>query len=151
MVWGCITSYGVGRLHRIHGIMNAQMYCNILETSLLGTLSDHGMSSHCFFFQQDNDRKHTSRLADHWFHLYNIKTLPWPSSSPDMNIIERVWDILEKKVRRRPILPTSEDTLWKAIKDEWYKIPPSKIQHLYESMPRRVMALNEAKSKWTKY
>ena len=39
MVWGCITSHGVGCLHRIHRIMNAQMYCNILETSLLGTLT----------------------------------------------------------------------------------------------------------------
>ena len=55
MVWGCITSHGVGHLHQINGIMNAQMYCNILETSLLGTLSDHGMSSGFFFFQQDND------------------------------------------------------------------------------------------------
>ena len=151
MVWGYITSHGVGCLHRIYGIMNAQMYCDILETSLLGTLSDHGMSSRCFFFQQDNDRKHTSRLADHWFHLHNIKTLPWPSSSPDMNIIEHVWDHLDRQIRGRNPLPHNVDELWAALQEEWENIDLAYIQHLYDSLPARVQALNKAHGHQTRY
>ena len=30
MVWGCMSSQGVGELHFNEGIMNAQMHCNIL-------------------------------------------------------------------------------------------------------------------------
>ena len=38
MVWGCITSRGFGRLHRVKGNMDQFQYVEILEQSLLGTL-----------------------------------------------------------------------------------------------------------------
>ena len=151
MVWGCITSRGVGRLHRINGIMNAQKYCDILETSLLGTLSDHGIRRRRSFFQQDNDRKHTSRLAVKWFEAHHITTLPWPSASPDMNIIEHVWVYLDTKVRQRNPLPTSLDTLWAALQEEWEKLDPAFIRHLYDSIPSRVQDLNKAHGHATRY
>ena len=31
MVWGCITPWGVGRLHRIKGNMDSKQYCSTLE------------------------------------------------------------------------------------------------------------------------
>ena len=43
MVWGCITPWGVGRLHRIKGNMDSKQYCSILEQSLLGTLHDYSL------------------------------------------------------------------------------------------------------------
>ena len=151
MVWGCITSSGVGRLHRIHGIMNAEVYCSILEESLLGTLDDHGMSHGCFFFQQDNDRKHTSRRALGWFDSHNIKLLPWPSSSPDMNIIEHVWEELDSRVRHRKRLPRNLNELWLALQEEWYALDISYIHKLYNSLPRRVCALDDAHGLETRY
>ena len=88
IVWGCLTSKGTDRLHRIHGNMNAVQYCNILDESLLRTLSDHGMNKADIIFQQDNDLKHTSAQAKKWFEENDITVLPWPSFSSDMNIIE---------------------------------------------------------------
>ncbi|KAL1937205.1 hypothetical protein VTO73DRAFT_14458 [Trametes versicolor] len=76
MVWGCITSKGVGQLHWINGIMDAKKYCSILEESLLGTLSDKHLSPRSVIFQQDNDRKHTSKLAQSWFAEHKILLLP---------------------------------------------------------------------------
>jgi transposase len=150
-VWGMITSRGVGRLHRVEGNMDAKQYCSILQESLLGSLQDVRLSSKTIIFQQDNDPKHTSKLATAWLKNHNFHVLPWPPNSPDMSIIEPLWDILDKRIRRRKRLPTNEEELWKALQEEWYSIDRQTIQSLYSSMPRRVQALSAAKGHHTKY
>lgn len=151
MVWGCITSKGVGRLHCIKGIMDAKKYCTILEEALLGTLQDHHLNLRTFIFQQDNDRKHTSKLAQHWFDDQNILLLPWPSSSPDMNIIEHIWSELDRRVRAWNPLPRNCDELWTVLQEEWYGLDSAFIQRLYDSLPERVKALKAAKGHHTRY
>ncbi|KAG8729299.1 hypothetical protein FRC10_004081, partial [Ceratobasidium sp. 414] len=119
MVWGCITAKGVGRLYRIDGIMTAKKYTEILSDALLDTLGDHQLDIQDAIFQQDNDPKHKSHLASNWFKTQGISVLPWPSYSPDMNIIEHVWSYLDRKVRSRCVLPRTTDELWEALKEEW--------------------------------
>ncbi|KAG8716700.1 hypothetical protein FRC09_015339, partial [Ceratobasidium sp. 395] len=142
MVWGCITWKGVGRLHRIDGIMNAVKYTEILKEELLGTLKDQRLRAHDVTFQRDNDPKHTSRLASGWLESKGIQVLPWPSNSLDMNIIEHVWSHLDRKVRKRSTRPSNEDELWDALKEEWECIDPLVIKNLYYSMARRVAELD---------
>ena len=43
MVWGCVTGQGMGRLHRIDGIMCSMDYVEILKKSYLGTLKDYNL------------------------------------------------------------------------------------------------------------
>ena len=66
-VWGGISKHGPTELVIFEGIMDAMLYCQILETSLLpfisNTLPEHR-------FQQDNDLKHTSRYVKQ-FHIDN--------------------------------------------------------------------------------
>ena len=38
MVWGCFSSFGVGNIVRIYGAMNGELYQQILEEDLLGTI-----------------------------------------------------------------------------------------------------------------
>lgn len=65
MVWGCFSYQGVGKLHIIDGIMDAAAYVNILARNLTPSATQMGLGD--FIFQQDNDPKHTSRLAEHYF------------------------------------------------------------------------------------
>jgi hypothetical protein len=61
MVWGCITGRGMGRLHRIEGIMCGPDYVAILDKEYLGTLKDLKLrrtGKEGVIFQQDNDPKH---------------------------------------------------------------------------------------------
>ena len=151
MVWGCITPYGVGRLHRVVGRMDAIQYVQILSESLMGTLKDHRIKKRDIYFQQDNDPKHTSIAARTWFTSKRVDVLPWAACSPDMNIIEHVWGHLDRLVRTRKVLPCNGDEIWVALQEEWANISPDFIQKLYNSMPRRVAALREAKGSHTKY
>ena len=145
MVWGCITPWGVGRLHRIKGNMDSKQYCSILEQSLLGTLQDYSLPQDSIIFQHDNDRKHTTRHTKEWLHNHNITVLPWPSSSPDMNIIEHVWDELDCRIHHRNPLPQN------LKEQEWYGLENDFISKLYHSLPEHVRALRKAQGGHTHY
>lgn len=154
MVWGCVTSKGMGRLIRIDGKMDGPAYVEILKEGLLGTLKDHRMKctgKYGYIFQQDNDPKHTSRVASEFLAKKKIKKLPWPPSSPDMSIIEHVWDQIDRRVRARDHLPTNKEQLWEALQEEWVNFPMESLRTLYESMPHRIEALLKAKGQATKY
>lgn len=154
MVWGCIMAQGVGTLHRINGNMDAPGYVEILDGNLPKSLRKHGLKSNGRYgvlFQQDNDPKHRSKAAEAWFMRKRIRRLAWPSYSPDMNIIEHVWDQLDKLIRARNPLPRSLEELWQALQEEWAKFPQHSLDKLFESMPRRVAALLKARGSWTKY
>lgn len=150
-VWGCVTWNGTGRLYRVNGLMNAVQLCQIYEEALLGTLTDHSMNISDMIFQQDNDPKHTSKMATRWMQGHMIHQLPWPAYSPDQSIIENLWDLLDDRVRACNPLPKNENQLWVALQEEWARITPETIQHYYRSIPRRVRALYRAKGGYTKY
>ena len=151
MVWGCITAKGVGRLHRINGNLNAPKYCAILEESLLSTLHAHSLSPHSIILQHDNDTKHRSRLAKAWLDEHCILLLPWPSSSPDLNIIENVWEELDRHLRHRHQLPRNLNELWIALQEEWYALDTEFIRKLYDSIPDRIAAVKHVHGLYTRY
>ncbi|KLO06465.1 hypothetical protein SCHPADRAFT_838046 [Schizopora paradoxa] len=68
-----------------------------------------------------------------------------------MNIIEHVWDHLDRLVRSRDPLPKNKQEFWDALQEEWYGISLDYIENLYASLPRRVEALRKAKGEYTKY
>ncbi|GFS78549.1 transposable element Tcb1 transposase [Trichonephila clavipes] len=62
-----------------------------------------------FRFQHDNDPKHTAAIVKLWL-LYNVPNqLHTPPQSPDLNPIEHLWDLLERKIRQHNI--SSKDML----------------------------------------
>ena len=144
----------MGRLHRIDGIMCGPDYIEILDKQLLGSLKDLNMrwsGKLGAIFQQDNDPKHQSKVAEQWFHTKKIKQLPWPPASPDMNIIEHVWDQLDALVHAWNPLPHNKDELWATLQEEWTNFPQASLVKLFESMPHRVAALLKAWGGHTKY
>ena len=90
-------------------------------------------------------------LTRAWFDRNAIQLLDWAPSSPDVSIIEHVWEEIDRAIRRRERRPTTLDQLWQAIQEEWAKLDVNYIRTLYDSMPRRVAALKKAKGGYIKY
>ncbi|GFW58852.1 transposable element Tcb1 transposase [Trichonephila clavipes] len=67
--------------------------------------------------------------------------MDWPAYSPDLNPIEHVWDMLNRRIAARQPPPTCLPELRRALLDEWCNIPQDQIDNLILSMPRRYPSL----------
>ena len=94
-VWGMITAQGVGHIVHIEGNLNKKLYCEILQDDVLGSYHDLQLDYHDYYFQQDNDPKHTAKIVQAWFLKNHVDLLPWLPNSLDISIIENLWDHLE--------------------------------------------------------
>lgn len=151
MVWGVISWNGVGRLYRIHGNVNAAAYLQILQEGLLPSLDDAGVQTWEVVYQQDNAPAHRGAQVKQWLGGKHMEILWWPPYSPDLNIIENLWSIIKRRVRKRTPFPSNVDQLWSYVEEEWYQVTVEEIQALYESIPRRVNAVIQARGGWTRY
>lgn len=145
MVWGSFSSQGVGDIHLVDGNMDGDQYTRILDKRLASSAKRAGLKRGDFVFQQDNDPKHTSGLAQEWLEDHRIDQLMWPAQSPDLNPIETLWRSLKRRLNNYERAPTSIHELWKRVEAEWYKIPPEECKRLVETMPRRISDCMKAK------
>jgi len=77
--------------------------------------------------------------------------LPWPGNSPDMNPIENLWGIVNKRSKKINI--TTKVQLIENLIQIWHRDDEikNKSSILIESMPRRIELLIKNEGMHTKY
>jgi hypothetical protein len=81
----------------------------------------------------------------------HFQHLTWPAQSPDLEVIEPLWSVLESTVRSRYPPPSSLKQLKDVLHEVWYSIALENIQSLYESILIRVQTVLQANDGPTPY
>ena len=96
-VWAGISWNGATNICVFKGKMNAELYVEILRTTLLPSVSSL-FPEKSFLFMQDNNPKHTSKRAREFFDQHEITWWKTPPESPDLNPIENLWHEIKEFV-----------------------------------------------------
>ena len=132
LAWGGFCVKGKTSLFCFRRIMDGKFYTEIIEKHLPEV---RNMLRNNWRLQQDNDPKHTSRIAKEFLNNNVPEVMDWPSNSPDLNPIENLWAIIKRDVELRR--PKNLSELEQFLGEEWEKIPNSLLSNLVNSMPQR--------------
>ncbi|GFT19454.1 transposable element Tcb2 transposase [Trichonephila clavipes] len=137
MVWAGIMINCHTRLHVVaNGTMTGQRYID--EVLLPHVRHFRGAVGDKFVFMDDNATCQRTLAAQDCLDSEGIQRLVWPARSPDLNPIENVWDALGRQVAGRNYSPTNKNTLNRALREEWAKLPQQLLDNVVQSMVRRV-------------
>lgn len=149
MVWGGICYNGRTDLYVCRRSMNGNIY---KEDIVEGVVTQfHGAIGDNFRFLDDNATAHRANIVLNRVYELGIPTLPLPPRSPDLNPIEHAWDKLQRALENHSPVPQTIAELTTLLPRLWQAIPAEDLNHLVESMPRRVEAVIEARGGWTRY
>ncbi len=98
---------------------------------------------HYFMLQHDNARPHVARICTQFLEAEKIPVLAWPAYSPDMSLIEHVWDALDQYIRQHCPVYANIQQLPTAIAEVWTNIPQVTINNLVNYMRRKCVELRE--------
>ncbi len=148
MIWGAMSSAGVGPLCLLKTNVTAPVYQEILE-HFMPPSADQLFKDADFIFQQDLAPAHTATSTKSWLNDHGVGVLDWPANSPDLNPIENLWGIVKRKMRNKR--PKNADELKATVKETWASIPLQQCHKLITSIPRRIEAVIKAKGAPAKY
>ena len=149
MVWGGVSLNSKTDLVIVPGNLNAARYQqDILLPVAIPHLRANGRG---MILMQDGAPAHTARATQALLQQQNIRQLPWPSKSPDLNVIEHLWDELNRRVRRQPVAPGNIRELQHSLVQKWRNIPQAFIRNYVLSMRQRCQQVIRARGGHTRY
>jgi transposase len=135
-LWACFSGNRVGKLYIFDDILDAKKMKQILRDYLLPSATELFVNRP-WWFQQDNDPKHKSKLVTDWIFANGVQCIDFPPYSPDLNPIENLWHNLKTRVSNRNCATLGE--FKQVIAEEWAQTDRSFLDNLTESMHRRCL------------
>ena len=131
--------------------ITASEYGDVVQNTLLpegDRLFRKGGVLQNWVLQQDNDPTHRAAVqpVTAWSrgHSRSVQLLKdWPPNSPDLNMIENLWSIVDAKVKARGCKNASD--FKQAVIEEMSAVPQDTITKLFASMEKRMKKVIECK------
>ena len=152
MFWGSFigNQKGPGLVWNLEwGKMNAGTYSEHILP-----LVDNWIHNHCpegTVFIQDNAPCHVAAHTAAEIRARVIELLDWPPYSPDLNPIKHVQNQMKDYIQKNYPRKLSRLQLEQAVLEAWDAVLESFLEHLVESMPRRVNSVYMAGSGHSRY
>ena len=152
MFWGCISGkYGKGRglfWEKEWGTITTKSYCEHTVPVILNYLFNHpGLS-----FQMDGGAGHNVAATLALLKSWNVIPIFWPPFSPDLSLIEDIWDRLKDLLQEiDPAIHRDKARLRQAVLSAWETITDAEIRERIRTMHQRcldVIAANGMETKW---
>jgi transposase len=156
MFWGTIVGGRKGLSifwEKEWGTMNSARY----NTYILSQLQEYMAANPGLVFMHDNAPCHRSAETQWNLRLRGIPIVKWPRYSPDLNIIEHVWNWMKNWIQehyfkvRYNSASIQLEALRGIIQEAWEAVPESYIVTLLDSWWERCDAVIKAHGGPTKY
>jgi hypothetical protein len=104
---GCSVMIGVylswqeaGFSHHTRQLTADQYIRDVLQPVVFPHFGNHPLATRPVYMD-DNARPHRSRAVTAYLQSEAMTPVPWPATSPDLNPIEHIWDMLGHRVQAR--------------------------------------------------
>lgn len=86
----------------------------------------------------ENACAHVARTVGNLLDDLNIAVLPWPVQSPDLNPIEHMSDMLQRRLLNQGMVFQTKGELSNCLLDQWHQIDQNATNNLIISMSKCV-------------
>lgn len=154
MIWGAMGARGLSRLHIVPTgtnvtaeyyqtqVLEKELKPALLRTATTGRIDQRRLvpEPESAVFQQDGATPHTALRTQQWCEENLPAFIPkaeWPGNSPDLNVIENLWSILDTEAYKDPT-PSTMKQLRRRLRHAWKMISQTDLRALVHSMPDRL-------------
>ena len=136
-IWLYVTCHVLGPLLIYDGRLNSSIYIDLIEKYLPTIFKKFSLEqSHKILYQQDNAGPHVLYMTQEYLKKKGIIQLKRPANSPDINIIENIWSIVDNKLLK--LNKQNTDDLKTALQTVWTDISNDIIKKIFGSLPGRL-------------
>ena len=153
-VWGGISQHGKTRLVLYKGSLDTDKYCDvILKKAKPDFATIFGAGNTAWTFVHDGASAHKAAPTNTWL-TRNVPRFitsgpdgDWPAKSPDLNIIEQVWGIIEGELDKKR--PKTLATLKTRVREIWDSLDIDIVRKQVKSMKTRLKFIINSGGEWT--
>ena len=142
-LWGCMISEGIGNLVFYDGRVNGQTYIHVIGDTLIRFIKRRVNTNDSFMLIQDNAPPRTSNYRMKFFKANGIPVVSCPSTSPDLNPIENICDIIDDRLKT--MQSRNLKALQSIIQQICDNITEETCKKLVDSMPHRLKICQRVK------